>query len=138
VLQDKILLVTTDSACASLAKDAAVRTARAEFLYSRGDAVAAYKECHGIMQQDPRSVECMGVNLACMVELGKKNELFQLGHRCAYCWPLFLYLLLCTFHALTPFIVAVGGSLLLCSDCEPRGVLVLSSSLPKRVQSSDQ
>ena len=71
----------TDTACSSLATDAAVRTARAEFLYSRGDTVAAYKESQNIMRQDPRSVECMGVLLACMVQLGKKNELFQLGHR---------------------------------------------------------
>lgn len=78
--------------------------------------MAAYKECHGIMQQDPRSVECMGVNLACMVELGKKNELFQLGHRCACCWPLFVDLMLCTSLALPPFIVAARSSLTMCSD----------------------
>ena len=72
----------TDSACASLAKDAAVLTARAEFLYSRGDTVAAYKQCQSIMRHDPRTLECMDVLLACMVQLAKKNELFQLGHRC--------------------------------------------------------
>jgi hypothetical protein len=81
-VQDEAPELRSDSACASLAKDPAVRTARAEFLYSRGDVVAAYRECAAIMAGDARNVECMGVYLACMVELGKKNELFQLGHRC--------------------------------------------------------
>ena len=72
-----------DSICARLSRDAAVRTARAEYLCSQGDALAAYKQCCAILQQDPRSVECMSVYLACMVELGKKVELFQLGQRCA-------------------------------------------------------
>jgi anaphase-promoting complex subunit 6 len=70
-----------DSACSSLAQDFAVRSARAECLCRRGDPVAAYRECHSIVQQDPRALECMPVYLACMVELSKKNELFQLGHR---------------------------------------------------------
>ena len=74
-----------DAVAASLAGDAAVRTARAELLFSRGDSLAAYRECCAIVAADSRATECMNVYLACMVELGKRNELFQLGHRCAAC-----------------------------------------------------
>lgn len=72
-----------DPACASLAEDYTVRVARADYLYGRADTVAAYRHCRSIVQDDPRALECMPVYLACMVQLGKKNELFQLGHRCA-------------------------------------------------------
>lgn len=64
-----------------LASDVSVYAARAELLLTRGDALAAYRLCTTVMRRDPLCTECMDAYLACLVELGKKNDLFQLGHR---------------------------------------------------------
>ena len=88
-LQDLLPLHTLrhDPACSSLANDYTVRIARADYLYRQADTVAAYRHCRSIVQDDPRALECMPVYLACMVQLGKKNELFQLGHQYALITP---------------------------------------------------
>lgn len=74
---------TATAIAGRLSSDVSVRAARAELLLSRGDALAAYRLCTTVMRRDPLCTECMDVYLACLVELGKKNDLFQLGHRCA-------------------------------------------------------
>jgi hypothetical protein len=66
-----------------LAADAGVRAARAELLLGAGDTLAAFRICADAMRADALCMECMDVYLACLVELGKRNQLFQLGHRCA-------------------------------------------------------
>lgn len=72
-----------------LASDVSVYAARAELLLTRGDVLAAYRLCTTIMRRDPLCTECMDVYLACLVELGKKNDLFEFGHRCDLCHATF-------------------------------------------------
>ena len=76
-----------------LASDPGVRAARAELLLGKGDTVAAFRICADAMRRDSLCTECMDVYLACLVELGKRNQLFQLGHRCFFtpqCWAVYM------------------------------------------------
>jgi hypothetical protein len=70
-----------DHPCIWLKADVHVQAARADYLLCTGNTLAAYKLCCSVFRQDRRATECLNVHLACLVELGKKNELFQLGHR---------------------------------------------------------
>jgi hypothetical protein len=70
----------------SLKEDVHVQAARADYMLCKGKTLDAYKLCCKVLRQEPRATECLNVYLACLVELGKKNELFQLAHRYAcYC-----------------------------------------------------
>lgn len=71
-----------------LAGNVSVVSARADLLLCQGRVLQAYKLTSGVIRKDLRSTECMATHLACLVELGKKNELFKQAHRCTpspYC-----------------------------------------------------
>lgn len=82
-LQDSGRRVSEASAAkpGCLSADPGVRAARAELLLGKGDTLAAFRICADAMQRDSLCTECLDVYLACLVELGKRNQLFQLGHR---------------------------------------------------------
>src|SRR5437660_689439 len=40
-----------------------------------------YDLTEGLLERDPYALECLPVHLASALELGKKNQLFLLGHR---------------------------------------------------------
>lgn len=82
VLHERRQRETAMAIAGRLASDVSVYAARAELLLTRGDALAAHRLCTTIMRRDPLCTECMDVHLACLVELGKKNDLFEFGHRC--------------------------------------------------------
>lgn len=65
----------------SLGTSSYVLTCKAEFLFQ----CCEFRQCFDIttrvLDADPYYVDCLPVHLACAVELGRKNDLFLLGHK---------------------------------------------------------
>ena len=73
--------VAESSSVSSLSQSLDVRTCKAEFLYHCCEFRQCYEVTQAVLDQDPYFVDCLPVHLACACELGKKNDLFLLGHK---------------------------------------------------------
>ena len=58
-----------------------VLTCKAEFLYHCCEYRRCYEVTQRVLQEDPHHLDVLPCHLACAVELGRKNDLFLLGHQ---------------------------------------------------------
>lgn len=65
-----------------LGRSADVVQCRADWMYQKGHYQAAYNLATDALKRDPYALQLLPVQLASCLQLGKKNELFLLGHRC--------------------------------------------------------
>merc|ERR1712232_313636 len=60
---------------------------KAECLYQQHDAQGAFQLTQWIQQRDPFHQRCLTTHLACLVELGRKSDLFYVAHQLVDGYP---------------------------------------------------